>query len=141
MKQFITEGPGLPDWSAPISHAVVVDHTCYLSGQLSVGSDGQYIPGSAEEEARRAFDNLFAAAHAAGFAPSDLVFLEISFSDLTELPAVNAVWCELFPAGRRPARTVAQAAALPYGARVKVVGVAVRERAATRPASRSRRRP
>ena len=128
MKQFITEGPGLPAWSAPISHAVVVDHTCYLSGQLSVDGDGRYVPGSAAAEARRAFANLFAAAHAAGFAPSELVFVEISFADLAELAAVNAVWCELFPEGRRPARTVSQAAGLPYGARVKVVGVAVRER-------------
>ena len=137
MKQFITEGPGLPAWSAPISHAVVIDDTCYLSGQLSVGSDGSYIPGPADGEARRAFANLFAAARAAGFEPADLVFVEISFADLGELPAVNGVWCELFPTGRRPARTVSQAAALPYGARVKVVGVAVRERAPSRRRMRS----
>jgi 2-iminobutanoate/2-iminopropanoate deaminase len=137
MKRYIAEGPGLPAWSAPISHAVVVDRTCYLSGQLSVGSDGNYLPGPADEEARRAFENLFAATRAAGFEPADLVFVEIAFADLAELPAVNAVWSELFAAGRRPARTVSQAAALPYGARVKIVGVAVRERAPARRRNRA----
>lgn len=39
----------------------------------------------------------------------------------------NAVFAELFTVGRRPARTVAQAAALPYGAKVKIVAIAAKE--------------
>ncbi len=35
-RTFITSGPGLPNWSNPISHAVVVDKLCFVSGQLSV---------------------------------------------------------------------------------------------------------
>lgn len=128
MKRFITEGEGLPRWQAPVSHAVVVGDTCYLSGQLSVDEDGTFRPGSARAEAARAFGNLFAALRAAGFAAEDLVFVDICCIDLADLDEVNAIHVQLFAPDRRPARTIQQSAALPYGGRVKVAGVAVRER-------------
>ena len=128
MRQFVTEGEGLPRWPSPISHAVVVDDICYLSGQLSISEDGNYVPGSAREEATRAFKNLFAAVRAARFSTSDIAFIDIAFADLSDVDEVNALYAELFPEGRRPARTIHQAAALPYGGRVKVMGVAIRER-------------
>ena len=56
----------------------------------------------------------------------DLVYVEIAFIDLADLPQVNALFAELFPSGHRPARTVYQAARLPYDARIKVAGTAVR---------------
>lgn len=128
MRNFINSGEGLPNWSAPISHAVVVDHMCYLSGQLSINLEGEYVPGSLEEEARRAFGNLFAALKAANFAPSELTFVDIAMIDLAEVGVINTVYASLFPEGQRPARTIYQAAALPYGGKVKVMGVAIKER-------------
>jgi 2-iminobutanoate/2-iminopropanoate deaminase len=126
---FVTHGEGLPNWASPISHAVAVDNICYLSGQLSVDGNGNYVPGSAGEEAARAFSNLFAATHAAGFAISDIVFIDIAFIDLAEVGEVNALYAELFPESKRPARTIYQAAALPFGGKVKVMGVAIKGRA------------
>lgn len=128
MRKFITEGDGLPRWSSPISHAVVVDNICYLSGQLSIGPAGEYISGTAREEAERAFGNLFCALRAAEFCVDDLTFVDIAFVDLGDVAEVNALYAELFPEGRRPARTIYQAAALPFGGKVKVMGVAIRER-------------
>ncbi|WKB53474.1 RidA family protein [Eleftheria terrae] len=127
MRRFITAAEGLPQWTSPISHAVVVDRHCYLSGQLSLDTQGRLLPGTAAEEAHRAFEHLFRALAAAGFERSDLVFIDIAFLDLADLPQVNAVYERLFPAGQRPARTVYQAAGLPFGGKVKVQGVAVRE--------------
>ena len=127
MRTYVTEGEGLPTSASPISHAVVVDNVCYLSGQLSVSAAGEYMPGTALEEAQRAFDNLFCAMRAAGFAIEDVTFIDIAFADLEDLPKVNQLFAKLFPEGRRPARTIYQAAALPYGGRVKVMGVAIRE--------------
>lgn len=127
MRKFIVEGEGLPRWSSPISHAVVVNHICYLSGQLSVDASGEYIPGTAREEADRAFGNLLCAARAADFAIEDITFIDIAFTDLADLPEVNDVYAKLFPEGKRPARTIYQAAALPFGGRVKVMGVAIKD--------------
>lgn len=128
MRKHIEHGEGLPRWESPVSHAVVVDHVCHVSGQLSLDAGGRYVPGTAREEARRAFDNVFAALRAAGFSPAELVFVDIAFADLRDLPEVNALYAEIFPAGRRPARTVYQAAALPFGGKVKVTAIAIKER-------------
>ena len=126
MKKYISTGPGLPVLTAPISHAVVANDTCYVSGQLSVGLDGSYVCAAIEEEAERSFNNMFAVLRAAQFSPEDLVFIDIAFADLGDLPKVNEVVAALFAADARPARTIYQAAALPYGAKIKVMGVAVR---------------
>lgn len=126
MKKFITDGENLPAWSAPISHAVVSGDTCYLSGQLAIGVDGQYLPGTAREEAQRAFQNVGRVLAATGFTLQDMVFVDIAFIDLADLPEVNTLFAELFLEGTRPARTVYQAARLPYDARIKVSGIAVR---------------
>lgn len=123
---FVNEGEGLPRWANPISHAVAVGKTCYVSGQLSVGEDGRYAPGSAREEAERAFANFFAALRAAGFARGEVAFVDIAFADLNDLGEVNALFTDLFPEGRRPARTVYEAAALPFGGKIKVTGVALK---------------
>ncbi len=126
-RRFITQGPGLPRWSNPISHAVVVGKTCYVSGQLSVNEAGEYMTGTCREEAERAFDNFFAALGAAGFSKEEVVFVDIAFSDLGELGEVNDLFIHLFSEGRRPARTIYEAAALPFGGKVKVTGTAVKD--------------
>jgi enamine deaminase RidA (YjgF/YER057c/UK114 family) len=124
--QYVTAGPGLPRWSNPSSHAVVVGGTCYVSGQLSVGEDGTYLPGTAAGEAERAFANFLAEVAAAGFTREQVAFVDVALADLADLPAVNAVYAALWAEGRGPARTVYQAAALPFGGKVKVTGVAAR---------------
>jgi 2-iminobutanoate/2-iminopropanoate deaminase len=130
VKKFIVAGEGLPAWNAPISHAVVVDNLCFVSGQLSIDDDGRYLPGTPRDETTLAFRNVFAALGHAGFAPEDICFVQIDLADLADMPDLNEVFAELFDADRRPARTVAQAAGLPYGAKVKVVVTAARERGA-----------
>lgn len=123
-RQFIVDVPGVPPSPSPISNAVVVANTCWISGQLAVYDDG-YRPGTAREEAARAFDLVFRIAAQAGFGREDIVYVDIAFADLDDLKEVNALYGELFAA--RPARTVYQAARLPFGAKVKVQAIAARE--------------
>lgn len=126
-KQYITKGEGLPNWSNPISHAVVSNNMCFVSGQLSVNIEGEYVPGTALEEGKRAFANFFSALEAAGFKQEDIVFINIAFDNLTDLPEINELYMELFPENRRPARTIYQAEALPFGGKVKITGTASKE--------------
>ena len=125
--RFIKSGPGLPPAPSPISQAVVAGTHCYVSGQLAVDSTGVFRPGNAREEAELAFRNVFAALGAAGFSRDELVYIDLAFVDLADVPVVNELYAELFPEDRRPARTIYQAAGLPYGGRVKVQAVAVRD--------------
>ena len=125
--RYIVSAPDLPAAPSPISQAVVAGDQCYVSGQLSVDSTGTFCAGTARQEATQAFANVFAALAAAGFTRDDIVYVDLAFLDLSDLGEVNNLFAELFPEGRRPARTVYQAAALPYDGRIKVQAVAVRQ--------------
>lgn len=126
-KKYITKGEGLPNWSNPISHAVVVNNMCFVSGQLSVNKEGAYVAGTIEEEGKLAFANFFAAIKNAGFEKEDIVFIDIAFNDLKDLAPINQLYMALFPENKRPARTIYQAAALPFGGKVKITGTAVKD--------------
>ena len=126
-RKFITDGDGLPQWKNPISHAVVVNNMCFISGQLSVNVKGEYVTGTIEEETNRAFENVFSAAKAAGFDRSEIVYIDIAFSDLSQIKLVNEIYIRLFPEGKRPARTICEVSALPFGGKIKIVATAVRD--------------
>lgn len=125
-KRYIGQVDGVPTSPSPISHAVVVGNQCWVSGQLSVGLDGTYLPGTAREEADRAFAHVFRIAEAAGFKRTDIVYVDLAFINLADVTDVNSLYAELFPTGERPARTVYQAAKLPFGGKVKVQAIAVK---------------
>ncbi len=126
-KKYITKGEGLPNWSNPISHAVVVNNMCFVSGQLSVNIEGKYISGTILEEGNLAFSNFFSAIENAEFEKEDIVFIDIAFDNLKDLPEINKLYMELFPENKRPARTIYQAEALPFGGKIKITGTAVKE--------------
>ncbi len=125
-RRFINAVDGVPISPSPISNAVVAGGICWISGQLSVGDDGRYAPGTPREEAERAFELVFRIAVAAGFGREHIVYVDLAFQDLADLSEVNVLYGELFAEGRRPARTVYQAARLPFGAKVKVQAIAAR---------------
>ncbi|NEY89020.1 RidA family protein [Tabrizicola oligotrophica] len=125
-KRYIVEVEGVPPSPSPISNAVVVGNMCWISGQLSVGPDGAFVAGTAREEAERAFAHVFRIAEAAGFSRGDIVYVDLAFLDLADLKEVNGLYAEMFPEGRRPARTVYQAARLPFDGKIKVQAVAAR---------------
>jgi len=126
-KKYIIGGENLPKWDSPICHAVVVNNMCFVSGQLAVNSKGAYIIGTVLEEAHLAFSNFFSVLTQSGFERSEVVFIDIAFDDLKDLPLVNQLFSELFPEGQRPARTIYQAEALPFGGKIKITGTAVKD--------------
>lgn len=127
MRQFINNSHDVPQVKSPISQAVVVGKHCYISGQLSTDWAGHYLAGSVVEEAKRAFDNVFAIAQAAGFSKAELVFMDIAFLDLNDVDLINDLFAQLFDANQYPARTIYQAAALPYGGKVKVTAIGLKD--------------
>lgn len=126
-KKYIVKGKGLPDWTNPISHGVVANNMCFVSGQLSVDKDGKYICETTIGEAKIAFENFFAVLRNADFDIEDIVFIDIAFTSLDDLPQINDLYMDLFPENRRPARTVYEVQKLPFGAKIKVAGTAVKD--------------
>lgn len=127
MRTYIDNKDPVPKVKSPISQAVVVNKHCYISGQLSTDADGNFVEGTTLEQAKRAFANLFKIAEVAGFLREEIVFIDIAFVDLKEVPIINGLYDELFASEKRPARTIYQAAALPYNGRVKVTAIAIKE--------------
>lgn len=127
MRKFIKNTEGVPKVKSPISQAVVVGKHCYISGQLSTNFEGNYVEGTVLEEAKRAFNNIFLITKAAEFDVSDIVFIDLAFIDLADIGVINLLYDSLFSENKKPARTVYQAAALPYGGKIKVTAIAVKE--------------
>jgi 2-iminobutanoate/2-iminopropanoate deaminase len=125
-RKFITKGEGIPHSTAPISQAVVAGNYCHVSGQLSVDINGKFIDGSIEQQTKLAFANLLAVLKEAGYIKEEIVFIDIAFIDLNDLEFVNPYFDKLFEAGKKPARTIYQAAALPFGGKIKVMAVAIK---------------
>ena len=124
--KYITEDENLPKWNKPISHAVVANNMCFISGQLSVNRGGEFVFGSILEEAERAFRNFFSVIEHAGFAKEDIVFIDIAFNDLKDLPIVDQLYSDYFEENKRPARTIYQVDALPFDGKIKIMGTAVK---------------
>lgn len=125
-RKFITAGANIPPTTAPISQAVVAGNYCHISGQLAIDINGKFIDGTIEQQTQLAFANLLAVLKEAGFAKQEIVFIDIAFTDLRDLEFVNPYFDSLFEAGKKPARTIYQAAALPFGGKIKVMAVAIK---------------
>jgi 2-iminobutanoate/2-iminopropanoate deaminase len=125
-RKFITTGEGIPLSTAPISQAVVAGNYCHVSGQIAIDLNGKFIDGPIEQQTKLSFDNLLAVLTAAGFFKPEIVFIDIAFTDLKDLEFVNPYFDNLFETGKKPARTIYQAAALPMGAKIKVMAVAIK---------------
>jgi len=53
-------------------------------------------------------------------------YVDLAFIDLADVKEVNGLYAQLFPEGQRSARTIHQAAKLPFGSRIKVQAIAAR---------------
>lgn len=107
----------------PYSQAVIAQGFLYTSGQVALTPAGDFLLGSAVEEAHQVFANLDALLAASGCQRSDVVRATVYLTDLGEFAAINEVYADYF-GDHRPARACVQVAALPKGAQVEIDFVA-----------------
>lgn len=112
------------DAGAPLSKAVLVGETLYLSGELGLLPD-RTVPATAEEEARRVLDNVKTTLASAGMTMDDLVSVQVFCSDVAHFDAWNRVYRTFFT-GELPARAFVGSGPLLFGARFEMQGVAAR---------------
>ena len=93
----------------------------------SVSTLGAYLSGTILEEVTLAFSNFLAAVKAAGFTKQEIVFVDIAFIKQRDVDTVNTLYENLFASGKRPARTIYEVAALPFGGKIKVMGTAAKD--------------
>jgi enamine deaminase RidA (YjgF/YER057c/UK114 family) len=108
----------------PYSPAFIVGDHCYVSGSLSVDSEGAPVRGR-----RSALDAAIARMverlSTVGMDISNVVKLTYFVTDISLRSEANAQLAHLF-VSRRPARSFVEVSALPYGASVEIDAIAVR---------------
>jgi 2-iminobutanoate/2-iminopropanoate deaminase len=108
----------------PYSQAVRVGDWLFLSGSLGLDpATGEFVPGDAAAQARRALENMVAVLAAAGATTDHVVKTTVFLADMNDFAPVNAVYGEFFT-GVPPARSAVQAARLPKDAFVEIEAVA-----------------
>lgn len=108
----------------PYSQAVRVGDWLFLSGSLGLDpATGEFVPGDAAAQARKALENMVAVLAAAGATTDHVVKTTVFMADMNDFLAVNAVYAEFFT-GVPPARSAIQVARLPKDAFVEIEAVA-----------------
>jgi 2-iminobutanoate/2-iminopropanoate deaminase len=108
----------------PYSQAVRCGGFLFCSGQIPLDpGTGKIVEGGIAEQTERVLSNLGAVLSAGGATFASVVKTTVYLVDLSEFPAMNAVYGRFFP-GEPPARATVEVSKLPAGARVEIEAVA-----------------
>ena len=108
----------------PYSQAIIHNGIIYVSGQGAVDPQTNEIkPGTVEEEAALALENLRIILAEAGSSLDKVLTVTVYLLDIAEYARFNEVYKKYFKEDR-PARTCIQAGSLPFGTRVEITATA-----------------
>jgi len=113
-----------PPTGLPFSEAVRVGNMLYLSGQLGTDASLKVVPGGIAAETRQAMENIRTVLERHGSSLDHVVKCTVMMADMSEWPAMNAVYITFFPQ-HLPARSALGANGLALGARVEIECLAV----------------
>ena len=117
-KEFATGGP--------LSQAVLVDGTLYVSGQIGRDLKTQKVPENFEAEVRQVLDSVGIILREAKMNYADVVSVQVYLTDMELFSRMNAVYTTYFTADR-PARTTVGVVKLAApGARIEITVTARR---------------
>jgi 2-iminobutanoate/2-iminopropanoate deaminase len=113
-----------PASKAPLSQAVLVRDTLYVSGALGVDKEG-HVPADAKAEIKLVLDKMRQTIESAGLKMDDLVSVQIFCTDLALFDTFNEIYRTYFN-GNFPARAFIGTDKLLRGAHFEVMGIAVK---------------
>jgi len=105
--------------SLPFSAAVRVGNMLYVSGQMGTDESLTIVPGGIEAETRYTLANIKAILERHGSSLDRVVKCMVMMADMSEWPAMNAVYLQHFT-NHLPARSAFGGAALAFGGRVEI---------------------
>jgi len=108
----------------PLSQAVLVRDTLYVSGMLGLDKAGQ-VPADPKVEIKLILDNMRQTIESAGLKMDDLVSVQIFCTDLTLFDTFNDIYKTYFN-GNFPARAFIGTDKLLRGGHFEVMGIAVK---------------
>lgn len=112
-----------PPAIGPYVQAIVSGGMAYCSGCLAMNEKGDFLGGTATEQATKALENLSHVLLAAGSNMQLVTKTTVFLTDMADFAAVNEVYTKAFGA-HRPARSCVAVAALPRNASVEIEAIA-----------------
>jgi 2-iminobutanoate/2-iminopropanoate deaminase len=123
MRETVKTGKA-PAAIGPYSQAVRSGGFLFCSGQIPLDpATGKMVEGGIEAQTERVLRNLDAVLEAGGASLAEVVKTTVYLADLSDFPAMNAVYGKFFPENP-PARATVQVAKLPAGALVEIDAIA-----------------
>jgi 2-iminobutanoate/2-iminopropanoate deaminase len=117
--EFLNSGKVYPA-GVPLSEAVRVGDTLYLSGQIGIQPGTlKLVPGGIKEESRQTMSNIKTSLEAHGYSMSDVVKCTVMLADIAKWGEFNEVYKTFF-SGHFPARSAMGVSGLAIGAQVEV---------------------
>jgi 2-iminobutanoate/2-iminopropanoate deaminase len=116
-----TDNPALP-----FSGAILSGNTLYMAGRIGLDPKTGQAPAQVEEEIKLLLDQIKATTVAAGMSMDDLVYVQISCTDLGLYDKFNAAYRTYFTTKELPAREFIGVANLLRGGHFELQAIAVR---------------
>ncbi|HVO56887.1 MAG TPA: Rid family hydrolase [Dongiaceae bacterium] len=110
---------------APFSDAILAGNTLYLAGRIGLDPKTGQAPANIEDEIKILLDGEKDVLAQAGFTMDDLVYVQISCTDLTLFDKFNAIYKTYFTK-EFPAREFIGASALLRGGHFELQAIAVK---------------
>ncbi|MDE0155765.1 MAG: Rid family detoxifying hydrolase [Gammaproteobacteria bacterium] len=124
--EYLNSGKVFPT-GIPLSEAVRVGDTLYLSGQVGIVPGTMNLaPGGMEGETRQTMENIKTTLEANGYSMNDLVKCLVMLADISQWSTFNDVYKTYFDEPY-PARSAFGANGLAIGAQVEVECIAIRK--------------
>lgn len=122
MDRHVIQTEKAPAAVGPYSQAIKSGNFVFTSGQIGINPLTGQLRLGIEDQTRQVLANLESVLTAAGSSMDRIVKTTIFLTDITEFSTVNAIYAESF-AGKPPARSTVQVAALPLGALVEIEAI------------------
>ena len=110
----------------PFSGAILVGNTLYLSGRIGIDAKTGKAPAEIDDEIKLLLDHVKATLTAAGLTMDDLVYVQVSCTDLTLYDKFNAAYRSYFSSKEFPAREFIGVASLLRGGHFELQAIAVK---------------
>ena len=114
-----------PEGRLPFADVVRAGNLLIQSGKLAFDpATNKLVPGGIQAETRATMDNIKETFARHGVGMDRVVKCTVFLADMKEWAAMNEVYVQYFPAGKRPARSALGVNGLALGARVEIECIA-----------------